>query len=968
MSLFGLKSFGQVTHHSILDGFSSSIWKIDATPGGQQFAIGNSGNVFRRVTGCNSWEKIALPSTVTQGLRDISFPTNQVGYISGTSGRLIKTIDGGATWNTLTTNTTAALVSTYFVNDTTGFISGGGSSGKIIYKTIDGGSNWTDVTPSGLTSTPYELLFADADTGYALCTNGQILKSTDAGDTWNTIHPASSGISSLYAGDLINDSTIVGAGSSGTIVKSTDYGATWQQLTSGTTSFLWGIRFYDDQVGAALGSSGKLLITQDGGTTWTQYTTPITTTLRDIYWENDHAGIIVGSSARVFKFDLNQTHDVLLEEHFCAPEDSTTYFGWTNTGVANAQELWRFDNPNTNGVSYVMNSPFAVFDGQYYQNTVGFIDPDSSFLESPEFDATGYDTLSLSWHEAYLCNYLGEVYTAVDVYNGTSWVNVYTSNGVEINGSFSAVYSTPTTGNLAPRSIDITELAGVSNAKIRFKYYSTNNTTLKFWWAIDDIIVTNKKTDVALQNVSVSPGMNGSCTMTASEDLILNIKNVGDMDVFPVEVSYQINNQPEVRKAVYDALYIGEDTTVIIDAIDLSNPDVYNIKVWLRKVNDSNTSNDTISITLNSTAGLGLSLGNDTSICEGEVVQLSSNVASPDSILWNDSIYSPTLSIDSAGIFKIAVSKQGCIEYDTIEISLSGSPDQAMITSMDSIICGNDSIILHTSSDSTIWSTGAINDSIVVSNQQVYWALGVDNGCQSMDTTFVNVTTSNLPVVPSIQSSITGTTFCEGDSVELSITTNDDILWSNGSTNTSIQINQTTDVFAQVYDGICWSVNSDTVSLEMLDSPDQPIVTTNGFELSTATIADNYQWYINGNLINGATNNTYTATTDGYYQVEAISSNLCTSISDSVELIGTSINENTLSDIKVYPNPSQGTFNVLHTSQIDKLIITNLTGQILQQVSVNNRSIQLSPNLSPGIYLLNIYSDQLQLTYQLVIQ
>ncbi|UTW65304.1 T9SS type A sorting domain-containing protein [bacterium SCSIO 12643] len=945
----------QTTKHNILDSFSSSFWKTLKTPGGSRFALGNSGNLFKQVAGCNDWEKVTIPSTVTQSFRDISFPSAQTGYISGVSGRLMKTVDGGTTWATVNTTTTAALVSTFFINDSTGFISGGGSGGKIIYKTTNYGDTWQDVTPTGLASTPYELLFANADTGYALCTNGEILKSTNGGDNWTTIHPASSGISSIYAGCLVNDSTIYGAGASGTIIKTTDYGQTWQTLNSGTTSFLWGIRFANDSVGVAMGSSGKLLLTIDSGQTWNPQNVPYSSTIRDISWENEHAGVIVGSSGLIYEFDYQKDHHILLEEHFCAPSDSVSYYGWTNNGIANANEKFRFDNPNTNGVSYVMNSPFAVFDGQHYQYNVGFTDPDSSYLETPSFDASDFDTLSLSWHEAYLCNYLGEVYTQIDVYNGSSWIEVYKSNGVEINNSFSAVYTQPNIGILAPRTIDITELAGVSNAKIRFTYYSTNNSTFKFWWAIDDIIVSNQRTDIALQSISALPGMNGSCSLSANEDIQVKLKNVGETDLYPIEFSYQINNNPVVTGAYYDRLLVGQDTLFTIGTEDLSTPDVYNIKVWLRKMNDFNTSNDTLNTVFNSTAPLGLDLGNDTSICSNIPLSIQNNVLNYDSILWKGGTNIASLQIDSADTYWVAVTKQGCTEYDTLNVSLKGNPTLPILSTGANVdLCQGDTLNITSSTDSTLWSDGSIGNSLQILQAQNIWAIGVDNGCYTNDTVFTSINQLTKPTTPTITTNSADFSFCDGDSIILNAPSAIQYEWSNGSIDPQITVKDAAQIFVKIADANCWSDHSDTITVTKKGAPQQPVITANGFMLSTTVSADIYQWKLDGSNITGADQMTHQATANGDYVVYVALNNGCAKESEKYNVIGTSINELNHNLFSIYPNPVSDQLHIETTQTIEKVEILDISGNLVLNQKPNSQKVTIDLQLTSGIYMIRI--------------
>jgi photosystem II stability/assembly factor-like uncharacterized protein len=92
------------------------------------------------------------------------------GWIVGSKGFVLKTTDGGLTWNGAQNDSLGTLQSVYFRTATEGYI---GSSSRKLYKTTDGGANWTRIM---LTTVPdtgavvRAIYFADASKGWILTT------------------------------------------------------------------------------------------------------------------------------------------------------------------------------------------------------------------------------------------------------------------------------------------------------------------------------------------------------------------------------------------------------------------------------------------------------------------------------------------------------------------------------------------------------------------------------------------------------------------------------------------------------------------------------------------------------------------------------------------------------------------------------------------------------------------------------
>ncbi len=160
----------------------------------------------------------------------------------------------------------------------------------------------------------------------------------------------------------------------------------------------------------------------------------------------------------------------------------------------------------------------------------------------------------------------------------------------------------------------------------------------------------------------------------------------------------------------------------------------------------------------------------------------------------------------------------------------------------------------------------------------------------------------------------------------------------------------------------------------------------------TGAGAPTFQWYLNGNLLPGATTNIFVFTV--YFDNDSIvckvtSHGLCGETDTSkmviIHLKDVSVKQilASNSDIRLIPNPNKGVFNLRGTIGIPVGIgndqevyveVTNTLGQVVYKNKIMaaggiiNERIELNGNLANGMYLLNLRSGSVNSVFHFVVE
>jgi len=264
------------------------------------FIVGTDGTLAKSTNAGETWTEINgfSSSSYVFHLRDISFANDNVGYLYGTKSdipytesteHIFKTIDGGETWNEVTTNEdfdNKALFlagGIYAISENLIYAGGGKDTNlatsepfvSVLIKSQDGGANWAEVNiPEGIAV--HHVRFRNENNGYIQIVN-RLYSTNDGGNSWNEVStPFDSSQSHSFAGfgfRLAGENLFIGGGTGFNFrnYMSNDGGVTWNDITPNLNNFVvieyWNPLWLDENIGWAWNWS-EMIKTNDGGQNW----------------------------------------------------------------------------------------------------------------------------------------------------------------------------------------------------------------------------------------------------------------------------------------------------------------------------------------------------------------------------------------------------------------------------------------------------------------------------------------------------------------------------------------------------------------------------------------------------------------------------------------------------------------------------------------------------------------------------
>lgn len=245
-------------------------------------------------------------------LYGISVPAEKVIWLSGNYGKVVRSEDGGKSWekqhskviNTLTDIDAWDRERAVAV----------GNDGVVIV-TADGGDSWqrVEVPRSNIMNKLMRVKTRPNGKAWAVGLMGMVISTEDWGETWKRQieeeDVAWNGIA------FVDDEVVWIVGEFGKIRRSNDCGETWQDIQSPVKKSLMSICFANNKIGVAVGLDGLIIRTVDGGATWQTVDTQTSEHLFEVNWNGEKwacvgaRGIIVFGDQSAQKWNVEQLSD-----------------------------------------------------------------------------------------------------------------------------------------------------------------------------------------------------------------------------------------------------------------------------------------------------------------------------------------------------------------------------------------------------------------------------------------------------------------------------------------------------------------------------------------------------------------------------------------------------------------------------------------------------------------------------------
>jgi len=279
---------------------------------------------------------------------------------------------------------------------------------------------------------------------------------------------------------------------------------------------------------------------------------------------------------------------------------------------------------------------------------------------------------------------------------------------------------------------------------------------------------------------------------------------------------------------------------------------------------------------------LTVSLGNDTIVCNGTVLNLTPVSSGGSTYSWSTGASTSTISVSTPGKYWLDYGNGSCCyKSDTINVTYTAPPTVSLTASKPSVCKGEESLLTASGGTNYSWNTGAKTDTLTVSpGVASSYTVTVSSaaGCAAKDSITINLKPS-----PTLSVSGSGS-ICKGQSLLLTASgSGTGYNWSNGATSTTTNVSPvSTSTYTVTATNAAGCTTSDSATVQVNTLPIAKITGDNLCgplsEVLKASGGSTYLWNI------GATADSLLITSPGKYSVKVTSPAGCSS-SDSITVV-----------------------------------------------------------------------------------
>lgn len=956
--------------------------------------IGNNGLIRFSSNAGNTWNTVA--SGVTGTLNSISYIGNGIVFIGGSNGILLKSTNSGNSWNVVNTGITNSISRLCFVSQQEAYF----AAGSTIYKTTNGGTSWTSQSLN-LNGFIRKIRFQNPQLGYFVTDAGEWGVTTDAGQSW-TIRQTGY-LQSLYSFRFIDPSTIVACGDKGIFLRSNDGGQTWASQLSGIADEQFGLLIQDKDLVWSCGKNGSVFRSQNAGFNWQRIKTGTTGVFLNISKINANKVLLCADSGRIFLGDKNsfQLEEVFIDsvggikdawfndslngwacstgpDVYRTNDGGHTWWYLSSVSVGETLKAIQFLNDSI-GFAAGNNGVYKTGNGGLTWTYIAFSNTNSIedlrfFGDSIGYCAGGFGKMMKTedqgnfWFESNPSQSGNVNATSISLINdSTVFIASNQSQRISINGGmfFGSQSTACLANNWSTHAIDV-----ISPDTLGFCTGGLSGLMHKLSYPRLNAVVTDRNAYCSNESIEVFYRGSGLAFNNWSFNIQLS-------DAFG-----SFNNPTSIGTGTFNQLnYMVSGLVRCVIPGSMPAGSGYRVRVVCS--NPSLVSPDNgYDIAISNTHFPSASLSGDLQGCAGDIFAFSvQEFAGGSSPQWtwyvNDSLVQQggtQLQWPSANTgFNLYVRMNSSLQCasPTVVFSDTLSPvlllPPTLTASNDTIVCPGGLVQLQAQSPQPVtWfpqgflNNDTINNPFWVANQSMVFRVeSGPSGCSSSDSI-------SIALFSTLQASIGGlSTQCPGSCTQL----------TSFISGVPVSINWSPPgVFSNpsLPDPLSCLVNNTWISLTVTDSNNCatkdsaygavyplagiPIISQQGDTLTT-TGYDYYQWVLNGSPLIGATDSNYVVQQEGSYWVVGTDSNGCTSVSDTISVLISGLNQKTHNDLFISPVPAISVLQIQcmnHKQNID-FILYSATGLLIKKYTNQTIPIALDVHsLKDGFYILEI--------------